>query len=259
MSSRWIKIHGSIEDWEWIDNPVMFYFWVRILLMANWEDRRWRGELIERGSFVTTLSNLSGKLNLSVQQVRTCLERLRDGGEINTRSTNTHTIITICKYDDYQPQITNEQQTNNKRVTNEQQTSNKEDNNNTSDTKVSSDYNYQERKKETNTRVREGNPSENWRHLSSARLDFLRVQGIPVADFKRSLLLAEVNSVAGELGLTRTDIDAFMQKWGESSPGSDMIRAEYEPTFSVRERAKNYKGVGKPVSRGRTVQELMNS
>ena len=98
---------------------------------------------------------------------------------------------------------------------------------------------------------------DNWRHLSSARLDYLRTSDQSVADFKRSLLLQEVNETAAELGLSRTDIEAFMQKWGESSPGSEMIRAEYEPTFNTKERAKNYKGVGKPVSRETTVQELM--
>ena len=97
----------------------------------------------------------------------------------------------------------------------------------------------------------------NWRHLSSARLDQLRITGQSVADFKRTLLLQEVNEVAAELGLSRTDIEAFMQKWGESSPGSEMIRAEYEPTFNTKDRAKNYKGIGKPVSRETTVQELM--
>ena len=88
-------------------------------------------------------------------------------------------------------------------------------------------------------------------------MDQLRTTGQSVADFKRSLLLQEVNAVAAELGLSRTDIEAFMQKWSESSPGSDKIRAEFEPTFNTKERAKNYKGVGKPVSRGITIQELM--
>ena len=98
---------------------------------------------------------------------------------------------------------------------------------------------------------------DDWRHLSNARLDQIRITGQSVANFKRSLLLQEVNDVAAELGLSRTDIEAFMQKWGESSPGSEMIRAEYEPTFNTKERAKNYKGVGKPVSRCISVQELM--
>lgn len=99
---------------------------------------------------------------------------------------------------------------------------------------------------------------EDWRHLSSARLDYLRTNGQSVADFKRSLLLEEVKELAPSLGLSPTDIEAFMQKWGESSPGSNSIRAEYEPTFNVAERAKNYVGVGKPVRpKVKTAQDVI--
>ena len=117
--------------------------------------------------------------------------------------------------------------------------------------------NENEKEKDNDKKNGSENTLDNWRHLSSAKLDHLRTSGQSVADFKRSLLLQEVNEAAAELGLSRTDIEAFMQKWGESSPGSEMIRAEYEPTFNTKERAKNYKGVGKPVSRETTVQELM--
>lgn len=134
----------SIEDWEWIDDPVMFYFWGRILLMANWEDKRWHGEVIERGSFVTSLSGLSERLNLSVQQVRTCISRLQSNKQIVTDSTNKRTKVTICKYEDYQGCVTNEQQTNNTPANNPTTTTKEEYN--TSDTKVSS-YSIQEEKK----------------------------------------------------------------------------------------------------------------
>ena len=139
-----IKLHRSIEEWEWIDEPVMFYFWVRILLMANWEDKKWHGEVIERGSFVCSLSSLSKRLNLTVQQVRTCLSRLQSSKQITTDSTNKRTKVTICKYDDYQCSATNEQHENNTKV-NKQTTTTKEEYN-TSDTIVSL-YSIQEEDK----------------------------------------------------------------------------------------------------------------
>lgn len=98
----YIKLHRTIEEWEWIDNPTMFYFWCRILLMANWEDKEWHGQIIERGSFITTLARLSDTLHLSVQQVRTCLANMQSNKQITCTSTNKATKITICKYDDYQ-------------------------------------------------------------------------------------------------------------------------------------------------------------
>ena len=138
MTQGHIRISRSIMEWRWSDDPIMVYFWIHILLMANWKDREWHDKVIKRGSFVTTISNLSGQLNLSTQQVRTCLDRLKTGGEIKTNSSNTHTLITICKYDDYQCQVTNEQQTDNKPTTTTEEY-------NTSDTNVSS-YSIQESK-----------------------------------------------------------------------------------------------------------------
>lgn len=152
MAQGYIRISREILDWRWADDPIMVYFWLHILLMANWNDRMWHDTIIKRGSFITTLSNLSGKLNLSVQQVRTCLERLKSGGEIKTRTSNTHTLITICKYDDYQSTVTNEQQTDNKPATNEEQTNNNPTTTtkeyNTSDTNVSSYSIPKERREE---------------------------------------------------------------------------------------------------------------
>lgn len=150
MAQGYIKFYRSLEDWEWIDDPVMFYFWGRILLMANWESKRWHGEEVERGSFITSLSNLSERLHLSVQQIRTCLARLQDNKQIVVSATNKRTKITICKYDDYQGCATNEQQTNNKQDNNPTTTT--KEVYNTSDTNVSSYY-IQEDKKQAVERL----------------------------------------------------------------------------------------------------------
>lgn len=117
MEAGYIKLCRAIEFWRWGNDPLMVYFWVRILLMANWEDKEWRDTVIKRGSFVSTVASLSSRLNLSVRQVRTCLNRLRAGGEIAVKATNNYTLITICKYDAYQLEATNERQTNDKRTT----------------------------------------------------------------------------------------------------------------------------------------------
>ena len=113
MGTGYIKIHRAIEDWEWADDCIMFYFWVRILIKANREDKQWRGIMVKRGSLVTTVSSLSRELKLSVKHVRTCIDRLIKGKEITVNTANNNTHITICKYDDYQGHVTNEQQTNN--------------------------------------------------------------------------------------------------------------------------------------------------
>jgi len=132
-------------EWRWFDDAVMLSFWLHILLMANWKDKEWHNRTIKRGSFVTTVASLSTQLNLSVKQVRTCLDRLRAGGEITTNTSNNYTLISVCKYDSYQCQSANEGQMFGKSGDNPRATTKEEYN--TSDTKVSS-YSIQEGKKE---------------------------------------------------------------------------------------------------------------
>ena len=120
MSTGWIKLHRKILDWEWYDDPKTFRLFIHCLLKANHKDKKWRGNNINRGSFITSLSNLSLETGLSLQQVRTCLDKLESTNEINKASTSVNTCITIINYDDYQSDntpITNDQQTSNKRVT----------------------------------------------------------------------------------------------------------------------------------------------
>ena len=153
MTQGHIKISRSIIDWRWFDDAVMLSFWLHLLLMANWKDKEWHNKTIKRGSFVTTVASLSTQLNLSVKQVRTCLDRLRAGGEITTNTSNNYTLISICKYDSYQCQPANEGQMFGKSADNPGATTKEEYN--TTDTNVSL-YSIQEdknKKKEKDTDV----------------------------------------------------------------------------------------------------------
>lgn len=98
----WIKIHTKLLEWEWASCPETMALWLHILLNANYEDKRWRGTVIPRGSFVTSISSLSSSSGLSVKQVRTSLQRLVSTNEIVLKATNKNTMISVCKYDTYQ-------------------------------------------------------------------------------------------------------------------------------------------------------------
>jgi len=112
----WIKIYRKIEDWEWASNPVMFYFWVKLLVIVNWEDKEWQGQTIERGSIITSITKLAAQLSLSPKQVRTCIDRLKKGEQIITKTANKWTKITICNYEDYQGCTETEGQTKGKQT-----------------------------------------------------------------------------------------------------------------------------------------------
>ena len=105
-----IKLFRKIQEWEWYGDPIMVAFWVHLLVNANYEDKKWRGMEIKRGEFVTSLSALASEIGISVSQVRTCLNRMRDSKQITIVSTNKMTKITICNYDAYQAKCKDESQ-----------------------------------------------------------------------------------------------------------------------------------------------------
>lgn len=148
--SGWIKLHRSLLDWEWYSDNNVFRVFTHILLKANFEDRNWQGQVIKRGSFVTSLQNLAVETSLTIQQVRTALTKLKSTHEITSQATSGYTLVTIIKYSDYQDDdsdsntpnntqdnnpATNEQQTDNKRITTTKELKNiriKEEDNNIS-------------------------------------------------------------------------------------------------------------------------------
>lgn len=118
--------------------------WLTILLLANHDEKKWQGHTVAPGQLVTSLQHLSDKSGLSVQSVRTALEKLRSTGEITTTSTNKNTLITVIKWADFQlndDSATNNQQTTNKPSTNEQQTTNNQSTTNKNIKNIKNDKN----------------------------------------------------------------------------------------------------------------------
>lgn len=101
------------------------------ILKANHKDNKWQGNLIKKGSFITSLKTLSLETGISTQSIRTILKRLETTKEIIVKSTNKNRVITICNYDSYQEinNDANKQLTNNQQTTNKQLTTNKNDKN----------------------------------------------------------------------------------------------------------------------------------
>jgi len=127
----WISLHRKMLEWEWYTDANVCRTFIHCLLKANYKTKKWRGITIKRGSFITSIKNLSHETGLSNQQIRTAIQKLTDSGEINKQTTKLNTLITVTKYEEYQNSnkgITNDQhanqQSSNKRVT----TTNKDNN-----------------------------------------------------------------------------------------------------------------------------------
>jgi len=116
----YIKLHRKIIEWEWYDDMNTKCLFLHILFKANHKDKKWRGNIIKRGSFITSLENLSKEVGLTVRQVRTSLDKLILTNEIDKRTTSLNTCIIVNNYNEYQVNdkpMANERQTNDKPMT----------------------------------------------------------------------------------------------------------------------------------------------
>ena len=122
--ARWIKIYDGLLDWGWHTRPEMVSLFVHLLLKANVKDSHFEGVEVKRGQLVTSRKELSILTGISEQSIRTCINHLKNTGEIAIKSTKRFSIITICKYDSYQAKKESANQPTNQQPTNNQPTPN---------------------------------------------------------------------------------------------------------------------------------------
>jgi len=123
--SGYVYLYKSMIGWGWKNNPNVLALFVDLLLYANYEDKENGGQIVKRGQLMITLSELAKRTGLTIQQVRTALNKLKLTNEITIETSNKFTVVTIQNYEDYQNSntrsnkpITNKEQTNNKPITN---------------------------------------------------------------------------------------------------------------------------------------------
>jgi hypothetical protein len=118
--SGWIKLHRKITDWEWFEDKNTFIVFITLLLMANHKEKKYKGIVIKIGTIVTGRDILARQTKLSVQQIRTALNKLKLTNEITIETSPQGTVIEIVNYKKYQlttNEITIEQPSNNHQTT----------------------------------------------------------------------------------------------------------------------------------------------
>lgn len=98
----YVKLHRAILQWEWYKDQNTKCLFIHLLLKACFDECQHKGNILFRGQIVTSLSKLSEQTGLSLRQVRTSLDKLQRSSEITVDTNNKHTLITVCKYEDYQ-------------------------------------------------------------------------------------------------------------------------------------------------------------
>lgn len=127
--SGWIKSHRKMLEWRWFKDSATFHVFMYLVLKASHKQIDHFQIGLERGQLVTGYRAISRDTGLSVQSVRTIMNRLKSTQEITSKSTNKYTIVTICNYDEYQGFGGDDQQANqqaNQQTTNKQPTSNQQ-------------------------------------------------------------------------------------------------------------------------------------
>lgn len=102
MEQGFIKLHRSILDWEWWhdENTRNVFLW--LLLNANWDDSRFQGHVIPKGSLVTSYPKIAQSLNISERNARTAINHLKSTGEVTVKVTRRFSIVTIENWAKYQ-------------------------------------------------------------------------------------------------------------------------------------------------------------
>lgn len=97
-----VKLYRNILDWEWYSDMNTFRVYIHMILSANWQDGRFRGVEIKRGSFVSSYGKLAEATGLSEKNVRTAVKHLEKTGEVACKGYNRFTVFTLKNYDKYQ-------------------------------------------------------------------------------------------------------------------------------------------------------------
>jgi len=120
MSNGWIKIHRKLLDWEWYDEPNVMRLFLHLLLKANHKDKSYRGTVIKKGTLLTGRDLLAKETGLSIQQIRTAINKLKSTNEITIKTNKQGSVIQIVKYAEYQiltNKVTNKQPDSNQQLT----------------------------------------------------------------------------------------------------------------------------------------------
>lgn len=97
-----IIIPRRLSDWQWYSNVNVRLVFLDLMMSAAWADMTYLGVQLHRGQVAISVPELATRNQLSIQQTRNALSKLKSTGDITTQSTSKFTIITLNFYDELQ-------------------------------------------------------------------------------------------------------------------------------------------------------------
>lgn len=164
MNNGFIVLFRKFLDWEWYDDHNTKIVFLHCLLIANHKDKKYRGTVVKKGTFLTSYELLAAQCGLTVSKVRTSLEKLKMTNELAINSTRQGTVISVVKWADYQDYTPSDNQPNSTQVdseiANESQTNRKRVATNNNDNNVTSINNKEIIEAEKNQKIQEELPTD---------------------------------------------------------------------------------------------------
>lgn len=103
MTDSFIPLSRALLEWDWHDEPKTGWLYVVMLMMANHEETRWRGETLRRGQLLTGRKQLSIASGLTEDEVRTALGHLKKTEDISVATKTKYSIVTMLRYEEHCP------------------------------------------------------------------------------------------------------------------------------------------------------------
>ena len=106
METGYIKLWRKIREsdlWPVNRQYTPLERWIDLVLSANGRDNKWHGILIKRGMFATSQRELSKRWKLSLGGINFFLNALKTEHRIELKTSGGFTLITILKYNDFNP------------------------------------------------------------------------------------------------------------------------------------------------------------
>lgn len=128
LENGYILLHRKLVNWEWYKNVNTKILFLHLLLTVNYEDKKFEGLVVKRGSRIASKITLAKECGLTEQSIKTAIKHLKSTGELTTELTNGQhgrcTVFTVVNYDAYQAyqptEQPNNQPTSNQSLTNAQ-------------------------------------------------------------------------------------------------------------------------------------------
>lgn len=131
MEGNYIRHHRKeMDSYVWSLKPEYYKVWQTILLNVNWKESTmdFAGEprTIKPGQMVTGYEDLAQKAGkgVTIQNVRTAIEKFEKTDMVTTKSTNKGTLLTVVNWGEYQKTPNSGNKQTNNQATNEQQSTN---------------------------------------------------------------------------------------------------------------------------------------